>query len=229
MEGTPSSSSGLSRRLWGDAQVQASVLRALHHPFVIALASGVLPREAFQSYIAEDAFFLKSFAEGYSAAISRCGPGQEHVARGLGELLQGVQEELKLHDSYAAEWGVDLSQHQQPNPATRAYVDWVHAIAQDPKQGVAGILSAMVPCLRLYAFLACQLAKGYPFADHEYTEWVRSYSSAEYLRLPAKAEALLDETGGTEDFGVFLFASPWLLLVCPILLTPAGQDGGAAG
>jgi hypothetical protein len=60
-------------------------------------------------------------------------------------------------------------------------------------------------------------------------EWVRSYSSAEYLRLPAKAEALLDETGGTEDFGVFLFASPWLLLVCPILLTPAGQDGGAAG
>jgi len=32
------------------------------------------------------------------------------------------------------EWGVDLSQHQQPNPATRAYVDWVHSIAQDPKQ-----------------------------------------------------------------------------------------------
>lgn len=32
-------------------------------------------------------------------------------------------------------------------------------------------------------------------------EWVRSYSSAEYLRLPAKAEALLDETGGAEDFG----------------------------
>ena len=32
------------------------------------------------------------------------------------------------------EWGVDLSQHQQPNPATKAYVDWVHAIAQDPKQ-----------------------------------------------------------------------------------------------
>lgn len=36
-------------------------------------------------------------------------------------------------------------------------------------QGVAGILSAMVPCLRLYAFLACQLSRGYPFADHEYT------------------------------------------------------------
>lgn len=27
-------------------------------------------------------------AEGYSAAIARCGPGQEHIARGLAELLQ---------------------------------------------------------------------------------------------------------------------------------------------
>ncbi len=35
---------------------------------------------------------------------------------------------------FVQEWGVDLSQHQQPNPATRAYVDWVHSIAQDPKQ-----------------------------------------------------------------------------------------------
>lgn len=46
MEGVPSSSSGLSRRLWADDQAQASVMRALHHPFVIALASGVLPRWA---------------------------------------------------------------------------------------------------------------------------------------------------------------------------------------
>ena len=32
-------------------------------------------------------------------------------------------------------------------------------------------------------------------------EWVRSYSSAEYLRLPAKAESVLDETADSEPFG----------------------------
>ncbi|KAI7844451.1 hypothetical protein COHA_001955 [Chlorella ohadii] len=172
MEGTPSSSSGLSRSLWCDDQAQASVMRALHHPFVIALASGVLPREAFQSYIAEDAFFLKSFAEGYSAAVARCGPGQEHVARGLGELLQGVQEELKLHDGYAAEWGVDLSQHQQPNPATRAYVDWVHAIAQDPKQ--ARLLH--LKCCPLLEWFGCHidfaLGDALPVDDCALDEWI---------------------------------------------------------
>ena len=36
-------------------------------------------------------------------------------------------------------------------------------------QGIASIMAAMVPCLRLYAFLACQLAQAFPFADHEYT------------------------------------------------------------
>ena len=29
---------------------------------------------------------------------------------------------------------MDLSQHQQPNAATRAYVEWVHGIAQDAAQ-----------------------------------------------------------------------------------------------
>lgn len=46
-------------------------------------------------------------------------------------------------------------------------------------------------------------------------EWVRSYSSAEYLRLPAKAEALLDETGGAEDFGACLLLRFTIALLCP--------------
>lgn len=33
-----------SARLWGDQEVQHTILRALHHPFVRALAAGDLPR-----------------------------------------------------------------------------------------------------------------------------------------------------------------------------------------
>lgn len=32
------------------------------------------------------------------------------------------------------EWGVDLSEHQQPSAATLAYVGWLQSVAQDPKQ-----------------------------------------------------------------------------------------------
>jgi len=78
----------------------------------------------------------------------------------------------------------------------------------------------MVPCLRLYGWLACELADAYcaagppacpgeaeevlggavgaeegpegAAAGNPYWEWVASYSAPEYLRLPAAAEAALD-------------------------------------
>ena len=42
--GTPSTSSGVCQRLWSNEEVQASVMKSLHHPFVRALAAGSLPR-----------------------------------------------------------------------------------------------------------------------------------------------------------------------------------------
>lgn len=42
----------------------------------------------------------------------------------------------------------------------------------------------MVPCLRLFAYLACQLAKGYPFAAHEYTGGRGRASGARCAVLP---------------------------------------------
>ncbi len=40
-------------------------------------------------------------AEGYTVAMQRCPASKPHLAQALGELLKGVQEELKLHDAYA--------------------------------------------------------------------------------------------------------------------------------
>jgi hypothetical protein len=48
-------------------------------------------------------------------------------------------------------------------------------------QGLAGILAAMAPCSRLYGFLGCQLALAYPGASHQYSHWIDTYSSPEYL------------------------------------------------
>lgn len=53
-----------------------------------------------------------------------------------------------------------------------------------------------IPVL-LYCNLAVPCTACYP----PRAEWVRSYSSAEYLRLPSKAEAVLDETSDSEPYG----------------------------
>jgi thiaminase/transcriptional activator TenA len=50
----------LSTRLWADNSDLAA--EALAHPFVCRLGDGSLAREIFAGYVAQDAFFLESFA-----------------------------------------------------------------------------------------------------------------------------------------------------------------------
>eukprot|EP00200_Dunaliella_tertiolecta_P010578 CAMPEP_0202372268 /NCGR_PEP_ID=MMETSP1127-20130417/3487_1 /ASSEMBLY_ACC=CAM_ASM_000462 /TAXON_ID=3047 /ORGANISM="Dunaliella tertiolecta, Strain CCMP1320" /LENGTH=624 /DNA_ID=CAMNT_0048968743 /DNA_START=13 /DNA_END=1884 /DNA_ORIENTATION=+ len=184
---------GLPQALWHSALETA--LASLHSPFVVALASGSLPKSAFQFYVAQDATFLSSFGDAYKAAISKAHTAGSvpDVKPRLERLLQGVQEELQLHGSYAAKWGIDLNQGFIPSPATTAYTDYLHAVAHAEDASVADILAAMAPCSRLYAWLGCTLADAYPGASHQYVEWIETYSSEGYMALPDIKEGLLHE------------------------------------
>ena len=52
----------------------------------------------------------------------------------------------------------------------------------------------MAPCMRLYAFLGQRLAAdGLP--EHDYREWIETYSSEEFEELAKKLEDLLDGVG----------------------------------
>ncbi len=170
------------------------------HPFTLALAQGVLPRTAFQKYIAEDAYFLRSFANGYEVAASRVDkagvpPAKAAAAASqLEQLREGVLEELEMHDSYAAKWNVAKNVDHSPHPATTKYINFLSAICDDKNSTVAEILAAMVPCLRLYAYLGCTLSRAVPESeDYCYAEWIQTYKSQMYIRLPAIAEFLLTE------------------------------------
>ena len=88
----------LSARLWADNGDLAAA--ALAHPFVSRLGDGSLPREIFAGYVAQDAFFLESFARAYALALARSTDTPTLLA--LADLLGGVREELGLHSSYAA-------------------------------------------------------------------------------------------------------------------------------
>lgn len=147
--------------------------------------------------------------------MDRCAPEQQHLAEALKGMLRGVRDELRLHEAYAERWGV-LLEHQQPSPATKAYVyyikmvseqhdsvraggragpvwqqrgapapypllrgpdagaqgrgghRWKLCLIQDTKvtllsdderhpQSLADVMSTLLPCLRLYAWLGAQL------------------------------------------------------------------------
>jgi thiaminase/transcriptional activator TenA len=175
----------LARTLW---EANADLAKAaLGHRFVRGLADGSLPLESFRSYVAQDAFFLESFARAYALALAHS--EDTRGMRDFAELISGVIEELELHEGYAERWGVSL-EGVEPVEATLAYTDFLLATAS--LGGVGETCAAMTPCMRLYAFLGQSLAEEGYGEDNPYSEWIRTYSDPEFEALAAKLEALLD-------------------------------------
>src|SRR3979490_589845 len=114
----------LSARLWADNADLAE--KALADPFVSRLGDGSLDREIFAGYVAQDAFFLESFARAYALGLAPSCATPTPLA--LAGLVGGVSEELGLHASYAARWGIDLSD-VEPGSATLGYTEFLLATA----------------------------------------------------------------------------------------------------
>ncbi len=162
------------------------VQSCLEHPFVQGIATGTLPQQRFAFYVGQDAFFLEAFARAYSLAAAKAPDYSGFNA--FHTLASGVLEERRLHEGYAAGWGVDLATIE-PAPATRRYTDFLLATAWGFDVGT--ISAAMSPCMRLYVFIAQQLAvRG--IADHQYADWIRTYSSPEFEQLAQKLESLTE-------------------------------------
>ncbi|MGB3533646.1 MAG: TenA family protein [Microcoleaceae cyanobacterium] len=173
----------ISRNLWNaNSDLKTACLQ---HPFVQGIATGSLPEACFRYYVGQDAFFLTAFARAYSIAAAKT-PDWEGFTT-FHSLGDGVVEELRLHQRYAAEWGVDLQQIQ-PGIATRRYTDFLLATAWGQDVGLT--TAAMTPCLRLYAFLGQSLAQSQT-STHEYSDWIKTYNDAAFEQLAQQLEDLM--------------------------------------
>ena len=180
----------LSDSLWHRNRVLAEA--ALEHLFVQGIASGEVARATFAHYVGQDAVFLDAFCRAYALGLAKS-PDPEGVIA-FRELLDAAADELRLHNGYAARWGVDL--HQTADPATWAYTDFLLAVAA--LEPVGHIAAAMTPCMRLYAYLGQQLA-AHTKPESPYRGWVETYSSAEFEALARRLEVLLDRYRGDHD------------------------------
>ena len=173
----------LSADLW--AANAGLAAEALAHPFVTGIGDGTLPRAAFAGYVAQDAFFLESFARAYALGVAHS--PDRATLDAFADLLAGVREELRLHAGYAERWGIDLA-GVEPLPATLAYTDFLLSTAF--LGGITLTAAAMTPCMRLYAHLGRSLS-----ADRagDYAEWVTTYADPDFEELAATLERLLDQ------------------------------------
>jgi thiaminase/transcriptional activator TenA len=165
----------IAEALWEANQDLA--IASLESPFVQGIGNGTLAKAKFAYYVGQDAFFLEAFARAYSIAAAKA-PDWEGFST-FHNLAAGVLQELHLHQGYAAQWGVAL-QNVEPGAATRRYTDFLLAIAWSQEVGVT--TAAMLPCMRLYAFIGQKLTEP-QIPNHAYSDWIRTYSSPDFKPL----------------------------------------------
>ena len=173
----------ITKKLW-DSNYELAEL-SLNTKFVQGLKSGNLPKHIFQEYLAQDYFFLETFARAYGLAVSKS--IDKYSIRTLSKLLIGVSEELILHETYAKEWDIDLS-NNYIKPATKNYTDFLDNVSK--KLSAVEIMFAMTPCMRLYSWIGQRLLNmGF---DKKYKEWIITYSDKSFENLAKSLENLID-------------------------------------
>ncbi|KAF9661103.1 hypothetical protein SADUNF_Sadunf19G0032900 [Salix dunnii] len=225
---------GLASKFW--IKFRRESVFAMYTPFVISLASGTLKIDSFRHYISQDSHFLKSFAHADGNIVpppsllwvlglwasevmidnlwfelaEECADDDE-AKLAISDLRKGVLEELKMHNSFVQEWGIDPGKEWTINSATVKYTDFLLATASGKVEGVKGLgklatpfertkvaaytLGAMTPCMRLYSFLGKELQAilGPEGNGHPYKNWIDSYSSESFQASALQTEDLLDK------------------------------------
>ncbi len=176
----------ITKKLWENNSDIA--LLSLKTKFVQGIKTGKLPKKEFQEYVAQDSFFLDSFAKAYKLAIDKS--TSERSKEILLKLLQGVTDELVLHETYSENWGINLQEHKI-KISTKKYTDFLEDISLN--FSYIYILCAMTPCMRLYAWLGKKLKRD--VKDNPYKEWINTYSDYDFEKLANSLENLIDTNG----------------------------------
>ena len=173
----------ITQKLWERNYNLASL--SLNTKFVQGIKNGDLPKTKFQEYLAQDYFFLESFARAYGLAVSKS--RNKKNIKTLSVLLSGVSEELILHETYAKEWDIDLS-NNYIKEATKNYTDFLDDTAK--RLSTIEIMFAMTPCMRLYSWIGKSLYK--EDFDIKYKEWIITYSDESFENLANSLENLIE-------------------------------------
>ncbi|EMA57313.1 thiaminase II [Halorubrum lipolyticum] len=161
------------------------------HPFVRELAAGDLDDAAFRRWLEQDYRYLFDYARTYAVAGAKA---REEAA--MATLLGGadavLNEELDLHRSFAAEYGVtpgDLAAVRK-RPTCEAYTS--HLVRTAHERPVPVAVAALYPCMQGYLDVAdhmAELANG----EHRYTPFIETYTSEAFRAETASMRGLLND------------------------------------
>ena len=184
-----------SAQLWNDCYEDA--LASLYNPFVMGLATGILPQASFVEYIQQDSYYLDVYEKAYlKAAELSAQAGNAEYEKYFSDMIGGIKEEKAKHQQRAVERGEKI---EQPGilRATKGYTDLLTKAYTEGT--LAEIAAAICPCSKLYCFIGQEIKKAIPDHHHTYSEWIDTYSAESAIERNAVLEKIIDEVVTDEN------------------------------
>lgn len=164
--------------------------------FVRDLGSGDLDRSLFDSYLTQDALYLR----GYARALARA----SELAPNLAEQIfwakaahDALATEMDLHTSWLPETGT-AGQVIPPGPVTSGYVEHLlgrlSGAGPDSSHGnfeYERLVGALLPCFWIYADVGTRLAE-VSHSGHPYARWLATYSDRVFRESTVSAVRILE-------------------------------------
>jgi thiaminase/transcriptional activator TenA len=166
------------------------------HAFVRGVGDGSLPRASFEHYLKQDYLFLVHFARAYALAIYKS-PTLADMRKAKQTLAALLDEEINLHTTFCATWGISEAQMLDEAEAT-ANMAYTRYVLETGNAGDAlDLHTALVPCVVGYAEVARWLLDqpGTQLDGNPYRAWIEMYASDDYQRVATDAIAHLDDLG----------------------------------
>ena len=166
------------------------------HAFVRAVGDGSLPRACFEHYLKQDYLFLLHFARAYALAIYKS-PSLADMRQAKNTLAALLDEEISLHTTFCAEWGISEAQ-MLAEPEATANMAYTRYVLETGNAGdLLDLHAALVPCVVGYAEVARGLIAhpGTELDGNPYRAWIEMYASDDYQGVAANATAQLDDLG----------------------------------
>ncbi|ULL16236.1 thiaminase II [Paenibacillus sp. H1-7] len=170
------------------------------HPFVRGMGDGTLELDKFRFYMIQDYLYLIEYAKLFAIGAVKA-TDLETMGKFAALLNSTMNEEMSLHRSYAARFGISEKELEEaePSPVTLAYTHYMLHAGQNGS--IAELVAALLPCMWSYWEIGKELSDVPGALDHPYYgEWIRMYSSDDFGSLAIWCIGLLDDlTAGKPD------------------------------
>lgn len=162
---------GKSKSAWEDCY---------RHPFVQKLGSGHLDKETFMFYLKQDYKYLLEYAKIFAQGALKA--TDEQTIMNFTASQKAVLDEMNLHRSYMAGYGISLEDADNTSPSlfNRAYTSNMLTIGY--AEGIVELMAALLPCPWSYHDFACRLKGDFSgnLENNYYKSWIETYASREF-------------------------------------------------